>query len=284
MITDYASLQSTIADYLGRSDLTAQIQTFINQAESRIYQNLRVAPMEQSITLQVGQAVAAIAVVGPGAGYTSAPTITLSAPPTGGTQATATATVSNGVITAITITNAGAGYTSTPSVTFSGGGAATQATGTAVMSNAAAVPSDYIAMRELYLVDANGQAYQPVERTTPFYIHQNFNNTNSAGQPYYFAREGAQFIFAPSQGQASTLAGIYWARLPSLSTTNTTNWLTTSNPNLILTGAMLEAATYLDDQPGVQYWTSRFQQAQADAQSTDDLERMSGSPPLMRRG
>lgn len=53
MITDYASLQSTIADYLGRSDLTTQIMTFINQAESRIYQNLRIAPMEKTLTATI---------------------------------------------------------------------------------------------------------------------------------------------------------------------------------------------------------------------------------------
>ncbi len=46
-------------------------------------------------------------------------------------QATASATVSGGMVTAITVTNAGAGYSSAPSVTFSGGsgsGAAATAT------------------------------------------------------------------------------------------------------------------------------------------------------------
>ena len=56
-----------------------------------------------------------------GAGYTSAPTITI----TGNniTQATATCTVSGGVVNTVTITNAGSGYTTNPTVTVSGGGA-----------------------------------------------------------------------------------------------------------------------------------------------------------------
>lgn len=146
------------------------------------------------------------------------------------------------------------------------------------------MPSDYIAMRELYLLDSNGLPYQPIERTTPFYLHQQFNATNSDGTTWYFAREGANFIFAPLNTSQANIGGVYWARLPYLSASNTSNWLTTTNPNLILTGAMLEASTYLDDQPGVQYWTGRFEQAKQDAQQTDDEERMSGSPPVMRRG
>ena len=55
-----------------------------------------------------------------GSGYRSAPTVTLSAPPSGGTatQATATCTINNGAVNAVTITNPGTGYTSPPTVTF----------------------------------------------------------------------------------------------------------------------------------------------------------------------
>lgn len=58
-----------------------------------------------------------------GTGYTSAPTVTFSAPPSGGVTATGTATISGGVVTGITMTNNGKGYTSgAPTISFSGGG------------------------------------------------------------------------------------------------------------------------------------------------------------------
>ena len=58
-----------------------------------------------------------------GSGYTSAPTITISAPnDPNGVQAQAQATVANGVITSVTVTNAGSGYNAAPTVTVSGGG------------------------------------------------------------------------------------------------------------------------------------------------------------------
>lgn len=65
-------------------------------------------------------------VTNPGSGYTSAPTVTIDAPPAGGTQATAKATIDPvaGTVTALTVTNPGSGYLSQPNVTISGGGGA----------------------------------------------------------------------------------------------------------------------------------------------------------------
>jgi hypothetical protein len=76
--------------------------------------------------------VGSIGITNPGAGYTSAPSVTISAPnQTGGVQATAVASLSaaaNNTVGYITLTNAGSGYTSPPTVTIKGGGATTNAT------------------------------------------------------------------------------------------------------------------------------------------------------------
>lgn len=77
---------------------------------------------EATVANTTNKPVVGITVVSPGTGYTSAPTVTIAAPPVGGTQATATATVANGRITGFTITNPGSGYNSVPSVSLSGGG------------------------------------------------------------------------------------------------------------------------------------------------------------------
>lgn len=57
-----------------------------------------------------------------GSGYTTAPAVTIAAPPSGGTQATAVAVLGTGVnagkVVSITITNPGEGYTSNPTVTI----------------------------------------------------------------------------------------------------------------------------------------------------------------------
>ena len=53
--------------------------------------------------------------------YASTPTVTISAPPEGGTQATATCILTDGRVDRVTVTTMGLGYTSVPTVTFSGG-------------------------------------------------------------------------------------------------------------------------------------------------------------------
>lgn len=68
-----------------------------------------------------GGAVSGTTISDGGAFYNPAipPVVTFSAPPTGGTRATGTATVSaNGIVTGINLTNPGSGYTSAPTVTF----------------------------------------------------------------------------------------------------------------------------------------------------------------------
>jgi hypothetical protein len=76
---------------------------------------------QATVTNTTNKPVVGIAVVSPGIGFTSAPTVTVD-PPTSGTTATATATVANGRITSVTVTNQGSGYAAAPNVTISGGG------------------------------------------------------------------------------------------------------------------------------------------------------------------
>lgn len=77
------------------------------------------------------EVVGSVVITNGGTGYTAAPTVTFSAPSGGGTTATGTATVANGVVTGVTITNPGGPYTSAPTVTFSAPASGTTATGTA---------------------------------------------------------------------------------------------------------------------------------------------------------
>ena len=67
--------------------------------------------------------IGSIAIVSGGSGYTSVPTVTISAPNNAnGVQALANATISGGAVTTITVSESGTGYTVAPTVTISGGG------------------------------------------------------------------------------------------------------------------------------------------------------------------
>lgn len=66
-----------------------------------------------------------VRIVHPGIGYTSTPTVTFSAPDTGGTTATGTAVISGGKLVAINITNPGSRYITAPTISLSSAGAST---------------------------------------------------------------------------------------------------------------------------------------------------------------
>ena len=79
--------------------------------------------------------VASVAITAGGTGYSSAPTVTFSAPPNG-TTATGTATISAGAVTGVSITNAGTGYVAAPTITFGGPGSSAAATATLATATA----------------------------------------------------------------------------------------------------------------------------------------------------
>jgi len=91
---------------------TAKAIDYVNQVRRRAYGNGKTL---KSFTVTTG-----------GAGYTSAPTITITgggAVNSGGlVPATATAIISNGNVTAINLVNNGTFYSSVPTITISGGG------------------------------------------------------------------------------------------------------------------------------------------------------------------
>jgi hypothetical protein len=62
MITNYTTLQSTIADYLARTDLTSQIPLFIQMAENRLRRDLRIRPMLKVVTTTTTSGDATIAI------------------------------------------------------------------------------------------------------------------------------------------------------------------------------------------------------------------------------
>jgi hypothetical protein len=102
---------------------SAQVNTYVNRARKKVaIDTLCIRSLPPS-TGSIATAVPGAA----GSGYTSPPTVTISAPdgPNGGTQAVITANApAGGAITGYTIVTPGTGYVAPPVVTVSGGGGA----------------------------------------------------------------------------------------------------------------------------------------------------------------
>lgn len=145
----------------------------------------------------------------------------------------------------------------------------------AISSGVLAVPSGYLEMKFAYV---NGSPMRKLERKDAEWIYLNYPTRSSDGTPKFFAREATNFIFGPYPDSAYTIKGVYYKKLDALSGTNTTNWLITDAPDLILFASLCEAAPFLQDDTRVPLWEKKYAQIKDRFQRNDVEEEFSGSP------
>ena len=60
VITDYATLQTAVGDYLARDDLTGFIPNFIQNTENKLYRSLNLRNEETALSVSISSGVAAV--------------------------------------------------------------------------------------------------------------------------------------------------------------------------------------------------------------------------------
>lgn len=137
----------------------------------------------------------------------------------------------------------------------------------------ASVPFDFMGAKSIYMVE--DQVTQ-LKFCTPEQIDQKKGETdNIAGKPEFFSVVGGEFQFFPAPTQAYSAELKYWARVPALSATTSTNWMLTLNPDAYLYGALLQSAPYLKDDSRIPVWESAYATILSDIVEADKVERTS---------
>ncbi len=198
--TNYTALKSVVADYLARTDLTAQIPDFITLAELRLKRDLRIRQM-----LQV---------------------------------ATATMTVSDSTV---------------------------------------ALPSDFLAIREIHL---NTNPASSLEYLSPTSFFSNAFTTN-LGKPTKYTVLAAEFQFAPIPDSAHVVQILYYATPTPLSSSVSSNVFLSTCPDLLLYAALGEAEPYLINDARIQTWAALYDRGLASLSSSDESSEYAGSPLVM---
>jgi hypothetical protein len=138
------------------------------------------------------------------------------------------------------------------------------------------IPSDFLEARDLIL-EGNSKTIQLTRR--PYGEVQANANTNnkSSSVPGDWARVGQEFIVAPFPDAEYTIKLYYYKQLAALSDTNQTNYLTTESPDLVLFGALSEAAIYQKDPEMEAVWERKFAGALAVIQRSADMVEWGGN-------
>lgn len=196
-ITSYSDLQTTIANYLARTDLTAIIPDFITLAELRLRRELRLRQM-----LKV---------------------------------ATTTTTANDSTVE---------------------------------------LPSDFLEMRDLHL---NTDPISVLKYDSPNIFYRNAR-ANITGKPIQYTVLANDFQLAPIPDSNYTLQMLYYAAPAFLSTTNPSNVFLANCPDLLLYGALAEAAPYLMDDERINTWANFYQRGKDALTISDDQGEYAGSP------
>lgn len=105
--------------------------------------------------------------------------------------------------------------------------------------------------------------------------------STSTGKPLYYNFDAGQIDLWPTPDGSTGMVLNYLARIPALSDDSPTNWLTLKYPNVILYGALVHSAAYLDDDQRAATWAALYQKAVDKLNEESIAARHAG--PLIQR-
>lgn len=137
------------------------------------------------------------------------------------------------------------------------------------------------------LINLNHSGYQPpfpLESMTPQQLDDELARWNGAqGPPRYYCIEGGQIEVAPIPNTTYTTDLTYYAKVPALSDSATTNWLLTVAPDIYLVASLIEAWRYVMNQEQVDANEARLN-ALLNEYSAANARAEAGGAPLIIRG
>jgi hypothetical protein len=140
-----------------------------------------------------------------------------------------------------------------------------------------ALPTGFLAMRN---VQINSSPRQSIEYASPEWLDVNYPNTSYTGKPKFYTLVGGEIQLAPAPDSTYTLEMDYFKKLDIA--TDTTNWVLTNAPRLYYYGALLEAATFLDDDKNAGIWAKLLEEAFKEVEHADSRDRFPSAALVMR--
>ena len=141
-----------------------------------------------------------------------------------------------------------------------------------------ALPSDFIAMRGVY---RDGSPQSSLQYYTPEQINS-VSNTSRA--PYAFTLRGDNMVFAGPADSVYSIKLHYYAKPTALSGSNTSNWLTTNYPQVLLYGALKHAAIYISDDELLSKFSALYERAISDLEAADANDSFGPAPVMLTEG
>lgn len=133
-------------------------------------------------------------------------------------------------------------------------------------SDSLALPTDFVGLRSIK-IDSTTLEYAP-----PADI---FEDERTGGYPTRYTITDGAFFFRPAPTSGSVKLD-YYAAIPALTVSNTTNWLMTKHPDLYLFATCAQAEWYVVNDTRVDAWKARADELIEQINGATQKERYGG--------
>lgn len=144
-----------------------------------------------------------------------------------------------------------------------------------------ALPKDYAGMRAInftYEKDGVKNTY-PVTYITP--NEMDVVDDKKYNHPMFYTIVADQIRIYPVFG-GGTLEVLYYRKVPPLTKTNTTNWLSEDSPDIYLSGIIAEIESFVKNAEAAQLWDARMTRAINELTDSDVGQRWAGAQLVTR--
>lgn len=138
----------------------------------------------------------------------------------------------------------------------------------------ATVPADWLASMRFYTTDAGTRPLDLISHAD--LLDRRAERSDRSGRPTHYAMTGGQFEFFPTPDAAYNAELVYFARIPSLSDAEPTNWLLTEAADVYLYGTLAHSAPFLGEDARLATWVNLYKSALDSLNAASDEARYSG--------
>lgn len=116
---------------------------------------------------------------------------------------------------------------------------------------------------------------------TPDALNEKRKSSSANGKPLFYTMIGTEIQVYPVPSGDYTAELVYYAKIPALSDSQTTNWLLDFAPDIYLYGSLMQSAPYLQDDQRLSVWNALYAQKISDIEISN--ERTTGQTSVKMR-
>lgn len=154
-----------------------------------------------------------------------------------------------------------------------------------VSSGSSELPTDFLEARHLYI---DGDIDSEIVLSSLTNFRRDYGVSSDTGRPLLYAIADGAFRFSPTPDTTYSVILHYYQKIPALTSSNTSNWVLASHPDIYLYGTLLMAEAFIFNDERLPLWRGAFDNAVAQLKGQGIGKRHGGGPlyprPLPRPG